>query len=65
MTAFRLPLRLAAVGLLAAACSGCLSIMDTGPSVVLFDARTEPDTAVMQQRGRVVERRGTVVSVRN
>jgi hypothetical protein len=65
MTAIRSTLRLTAAALLAAACAGCLSITDTGPSVVLFDARTEPDTAEMQQRGRVVEGRPAVISARN
>ncbi len=65
MTAFRSLVRLTAVALVAAACAGCLSVLDTGPSVVLLDARTEPDTAQMQNRGRVVERRTTVISVRN
>ncbi len=60
----RTPLRLALAGLIAALCGGCLSVLDTGPSVVLLDARTEPDTAVMQRREQVRER-GPVISARN
>ncbi len=58
-------LRAAAAGLVALACTGCISATDRGPSVVLLDARTGPDTAVMQQRERVVARRQAVISVRN
>ncbi|KAA2237830.1 hypothetical protein [Salinarimonas soli] len=61
----RRALRLLGAGLLAAACSGCISIVDTGPSSILTEARTQPDTAVVQDRTAVAAQGGRVISVRN